>query len=50
MRLNARLIRSEHREGYRSGHPDDDDNTLILREGETPAIAGHDLVDRYLQL
>jgi hypothetical protein len=48
--LNARLIRSEHREGYRSGHPDDDDNTLILREGETPAIAGHDLVDRYLQL
>jgi hypothetical protein len=40
LRLNARLIRSEHRDGYRSGHADDDDNTLILREGETPEIAG----------
>jgi hypothetical protein len=38
--LNARLIRSEHRGGYRSGHADDDDNTPIMREGETPEIAG----------
>jgi hypothetical protein len=40
LRFNARLIRSEHRDGYRSSQADDDDNTLILREGETPDIAG----------